>query len=520
MRLINTTTLALEEFHGDRIPVYAILSHTWGDDEVTFQHFTTLPAAELAARRGFAKIRHTCRLARKSAIDWAWVDTCCIDKSSSAELTEAINSMFRWYAGARACYAYLADLEADAKEGGGGGFAHCRWFGRGWTLQELIAPRRLGFYNRDWEFQGEKTGLSAVLAEITGIGAGVLDDAGLLGTVPVAQRMSWAAGRQTTRAEDLAYCLVGIFGVNMPLLYGEGDRAFLRLQEEIIKESNDLTLFAWHAAPGAASAQKHWGILAPSARAFADCADIETWVDPMHNNECAMTSKGLRVTPVPGGGLRLGGDGAYVMNLQCHRRDRLENLGILLQQHGCDVYTRVRADTMSTAPRSSRDKYRMFYVLKTVSPARAVVLGTSHRRAIDLSRALASLAGLDIRLASLQPEGHWDGQRSLFLTRGTRNFNCQVRLEMRGPRGALCRMVMECRLAEDGLSVTLADEDEQNTEEHMLAAGFPKPHVSASPNQAAAARWSPTRWLAVRAVQDFVNGQPVYFVVVEKTGKK
>lgn len=577
MRLINTTTLILHNFPNTHppLPRYAVLSHTWDDperDEVTFQEFTQLsqplsPNDPVTKKKGFAKIQQTCRLARKSDIKWAWVDTCCIDKSSSAELTEAINSMFRWYAGAAVCYAYLADLEPEGGQGGpsqggkGGGsekgeegkgvkkgeegkgvkngdgkigsgvtgedhgehdslaqrvakFAHCRWFTRGWTLQELIAPRRLGFYNRKWEFQGEKTELSAILAEITNIRADVLHDAGLLPTVPVAQRMSWAASRQTSRVEDMAYCLLGIFDVNMPLLYGEGTKAFVRLQEEIIKESNDLTLFAWRIDTGHAS-QRHWGILAPSPSAFADCNDIEPWVDPMHNNECVMTSKGLRVTPLPGGGLRLGDDGTYVMNLQCHRRDRVENLGIFLQQHGCDVYTRVWPDKLSKAHRSDRDKYRMFYVAKAVPPVRSVVLTTSHRRAIDFSRALKMLETIGIRPANqtdaFDPEGHWDAQRSWFLTRGMRNFTCRVQLSGE-TKSKWDSMVMKCHLGEDGLSLSLDGLMDQR--EHNLDTLDPGPNDA--PKQAILVRWKPNQWFAFKISQEFVQGQPVYFILFEK----
>ncbi|KAK4182469.1 heterokaryon incompatibility protein-domain-containing protein [Podospora australis] len=343
MRVINTKTFKIEEFHGSNIPRYAILSHTWEEEEVSFQQFTQLSRGEMEKLKGFSKINNTCRLALDSGIEWAWVDTCCIDKTSSAELTEAINSMFRWYSDAEVCYAWLSDLETGGKTAYAESkwkdnasketeeqaaeqgraldkevkkYAHCRWFTRGWTLQELIAPARLGFYNRNWELQGEKSHMSAVLATITGISELVLLGEDSLASLSVAQRMSWAAKRETTRTEDMVYCLLGIFDVQLPLLYGEGSKAFTRLQDEIIRATNDLSLFAWRVDANQARSQKHWGILAPSPREFADCASIDLWVDPMLNSECVMTSKGLRVTPVPGGGLRLGEVGTYVMNLE------------------------------------------------------------------------------------------------------------------------------------------------------------------------------------------------------------
>ncbi|KAK3944376.1 HET-domain-containing protein [Diplogelasinospora grovesii] len=456
MRLIDAKTFELKEFMGSNVPQYAILSHTWEDGEVTFQDYTQLTRTELRKKKGYTKIERTCRLALNSGIKWAWVDTCCIDKTSSAELTEAINSMFRWYAESAVCYAYLSDLEADKKHDGTvEKYRHCRWFTRGWTLQELIAPRRLGFYNRKWEFQGEKQDLGAELAEITKISKRILGDSSLLQTVSVAQRMSWAAGRQTTRTEDMAYCLLGIFDVQIPLLYGEGSKAFTRLQEEVAKESNDLSLFAWRSA--STSSQKYAGILASSPDAFARSADIELWGYPMFNDECLMTSKGLRVTPSTGSGLAWGKDGTYVLGLKCHYQNSRKTLGIFLRQHGDDVYTRIWPDELA---QSSGDgdfgrivKNRTSYMMKTVTPVLSVSLTTSHRQAINLQNALKSLSkrGFSVADASFQPRGHWDSQREMFLTQGVSDFSYVVRFG-RSPLGPL---TLVCRLHSPDLSVSL-----------------------------------------------------------------
>ncbi|KAK0613304.1 heterokaryon incompatibility protein-domain-containing protein [Immersiella caudata] len=240
MRLINTSTGALEEFTGRNIPEYAILSHTWEEEEVTFKEYT---AGSYKTMKGYQKIESTCRLAREAGIRYAWVDTCCIDKSSSAELTECINSMYRWYGRSKICYVYLSDLPATALLEAG--LAQCRWFTRGWTLQELIAPKNVDFYDQDWHHRGEKASLLQDLSSITGIRPAILDHKEPLSVVPVAERMSWASRRQTTRVEDTSYCLLGIFGVYMPMLYGEEENAFRRLQEEIIKNTSDITIFAW-----------------------------------------------------------------------------------------------------------------------------------------------------------------------------------------------------------------------------------------------------------------------------------
>ncbi|KAH7083876.1 hypothetical protein FB567DRAFT_425731, partial [Paraphoma chrysanthemicola] len=169
-------------------------------------------------------------------------DWCCIDKSSSSELSESINSMFQWYQNAEVCYVYLADLATDSDVSRN---SLCRWFTRGWTLQELVAPKVVKFYDYKWNAIGTKVGLAHVISSSTSIPSHLLLGRSALSDSSIATRMSWAAQRQTTRLEDLAYCLLGIFEVNMPLIYGEDLRAFRRLQEELIKRNNDLTVFAW-----------------------------------------------------------------------------------------------------------------------------------------------------------------------------------------------------------------------------------------------------------------------------------
>ncbi|KAI0458839.1 heterokaryon incompatibility protein-domain-containing protein [Xylaria acuta] len=237
MRLINTTTFDICEFPGDSTADYAILSHTWGEEECTLRDMLR---HDVELRKGYAKIKFCCEQAVRDGLNWAWVDTCCIDQTSTAELSEAINSMFRWYSNAKVCYAYLADVT------GQDGFASSRWFSRGWTLQELIAPKVVRFYSSDLMLLGSKLELEDTLQTITGIDTFVLST-GNFSQVCVAKRMSWAAKRDTTRVEDQAYSLMGIFCVNMPLIYGEGKNAFLRLQQEIMRVSDDQSLFAWGA---------------------------------------------------------------------------------------------------------------------------------------------------------------------------------------------------------------------------------------------------------------------------------
>jgi hypothetical protein len=259
MWLINTTTLKLEEFIGEDIPEYAILSHRWRAEEVLFHEIDT-PTAY--SKKGYAKIKATCQRAKDDGIGYAWIDTCCIDKKSSAELSEAINSMYQWYAKSKVCYAYLDDVVSERN------LHKSEWFTRGWTLQELIAPSSLLFLTSKWEELGNKEMMSYEIAYITGIERAVLTGNTAL-AVSVAKRMSWASKRRTTRVEDRAYSLMGLFDVNMPLLYGEGEKAFMRLQEEIMRRSDDESLFAWDR-----DEVGHSGLLASTPDRFAACKQM------------------------------------------------------------------------------------------------------------------------------------------------------------------------------------------------------------------------------------------------------
>ncbi|KAF2675276.1 HET-domain-containing protein, partial [Microthyrium microscopicum] len=240
-----------EEFVRDEdIPAYAILSHTWGNDEVTYKDMNKNRALA-ESKPGYRKIEFCAKRIRDDGIEHFWVDSCCINKSSSAELSEAINSMYRWYRNAAVCYTFLSDVPTrldgaapEADEAWWKKFRDARWFSRGWCLQELIAPQRLVFFSENGIHLGTKKSMAVELQAITGVPISVLVT-GNVSKSSVAQRMSWAAHRSTSRAEDIAYCLMGIFEVNMAMLYGEGERAFLRLQEEIIKTSDDMSLFCW-----------------------------------------------------------------------------------------------------------------------------------------------------------------------------------------------------------------------------------------------------------------------------------
>jgi hypothetical protein len=279
MRLIHTRTLELREFFDDNVPKYAILTHTWGNEEVGFQEWNAWEPS-LTTKAGYHKIRGACNQALRGGLQWIWVDTNCIDKSSSAELSEAINSMYTWYRNSEICYAFLSDVPdvpdlSPAEHDPLSNFRKSRWFTRGWTLQELIAPPKLIFYSKSWTEIGERsTSLSKTIAKATGIDELYLTGERHIGLVSAGQKMSWLSRRRTSRLEDMAYCMLGIFDVNMPLLYGEGAKAFIRLQEEIVKISDDHTIFCWN---WDSSVPDTWAsMLAPSPKTFEYSGVYET----------------------------------------------------------------------------------------------------------------------------------------------------------------------------------------------------------------------------------------------------
>jgi hypothetical protein len=345
MRLLHSTSLEFEEFEIEEFeteqrknPKYAILSHTWGkaSDEVSFQELPHLRAATEGQKLGFHKIKRCGEVAAAANIDYIWVDTCCIDKTSSAELTQGINSMYFWYQQAEVCYVYLADVSSKelAKSayplGNHPSFCESKWFTRGWTLQELIAPKDVYFYSSEWELIGKKDDMLKVLHKITEIHPGALKKGTPIKRFSVAERMSWAAKRETTRSEDTAYCLMGIFDVNMPLLYGEGmKKAFIRLQEEIMRSSDDQSIFAW--VDEKAAPEKFSGLLATHPKYFLKSKNIRSIGVWAKSGPFETTNKGLRVQLYLA---RMDKDGKYIACLDCREPDhqRLGTLAIPLQR--------------------------------------------------------------------------------------------------------------------------------------------------------------------------------------------
>jgi hypothetical protein len=426
MRLINTTNHRFEEFIGSEIPGYAILSHTWEEGEVSYKDMGSL---SFRLMRGWRKIKMACRLAKKAGLEYAWIDTCCIDKSSCAELTEAINSMYRWYGRSSVCYAYLSDLPASSDLNTE--LPKCRWFERGWTLQELIAPNDVFFYDKGWNCRGSKGDdfFKPLLTNITGIPESILVHSTPVSDLSVAQRMSWAAGRTTTRIEDTAYCLLGIFDINMPLLYGEEEKAFRRLQEDIIKSTADSSIFAWTHPPLSTVSSApisvrrvYSGVLADSPSRFAACGDFTKIPNHEPGQFSGISAQALRTyihliaQPVIKGQTH-----RYILPLHCceESKSRLP-LGVRLRKCGPSQFvrddpTKLVEITDDFDPWAPTERY-----LLTALPPE---LDIRSPRCSSDSIARMRSGGLQLRLPSTLslyeavPWGRWDDEDGLFFVR-------------------------------------------------------------------------------------------------------
>ncbi|KAI0876492.1 HET-domain-containing protein [Hypoxylon argillaceum] len=459
MRLLHCESLTFEEFVHD-VPRYAILSHTWGDEEVSLDDMKRKAAPSRAA--GYDKITATCRIAQAQGLDYAWIDTCCIDKSSSAELSEAINSMFAWYRDAAVCYAWLSDYAQDAAFGLtdeatlasfgsrestaeqerwysdpppltskeldmrnhiGQGLKKCRWFSRGWTLQELIAPRHVEFYDCHWNCFGSKRQLAPILSWITGIDSAVLKGRPL-DQVLVGRRMSWAASRQTRRVEDMSYCLLGLFDINMPLLYGEGAKAFTRLQEEIIRSSNDLSIFAWTAALGDPRPFRSLWASAPSE--FKSCQFlVKPALEWNVRGEYSITSRGLRTTDmiriVRGEASR---KGSYFLPLDCaDARQKKDIRFVSLEQYGPSLFARRKPwlyDTVVDIDVSQASRLpQPQYICCRESPDLGTMVRTSRVGSVQID---FSIEAFDETSVTAQPETDWDLRNSVLLSYRRQQF--------------------------------------------------------------------------------------------------
>jgi Heterokaryon incompatibility protein (HET) len=477
MKLINTHTLEIKSIADPVREEYAILSHTWDEDEVTYQDMSDIALA--VGRKGFAKVQNTCLLAKANGIDYVWIDTCCIDKTSSAELSEAINSMFNWYKRATVCYAFLSDLPKNCHESDSPSMEdlkNCRWFTRGWTLQELIAPTEVLFLDEDWTLRCTKTGLNQQISSITFVDEEVLADSSKLWSISLAQRMSWASMRHTTREEDMAYCLLGIFDVNMPMIYGEGQKAFIRLQEEILKKTTDLSIFAWQTTD---TRSLYRGLLARSPPEFRQCGDIILNTDQFRfRDEISITNRGIRINAILHHSKTWGGN--YMMDLDCYRGERRSNARVsILLKRTTDGYVRVHPQRL--ASESPFNQRRTIYVKPDLGTT-SKTIEDDHDYGISLSF-LAGNKTNTVYSVEAVPNTFWDANELVFFTKGLTRFTGFVRFCVSPTMSTDLNQTPEEISKRDGLKVlVVCDLDEV---EGLKAGVFGEPDLSPDAGMAA-----------------------------------
>ena len=447
MRLLDVSgrgaTKELKDFVDPEIPAYAILSHTWEQEEVTFQD---LGDPESLRDRGYAKINQTCAIAAQDGFRFAWVDTCCIDKTSSAELSEAINSMFYWYERAEICYVYLSDLPpgADLESALGA----CRWFTRGWTLQELIGPRNMVFYDSEWNARGTKMDLSDLLSTITGIPASLLRHTKSLSEFNIARKMSWASQRRTTRIEDMAYCLLGIFDVNMSPRYGERTKAFTRLQQTILQQPTaELSIFAWTDDEGACP--NICSVLAPSPRQFRSCSFIEGGLEDSTYRGFANATRGIQVKAAILEFISNDPKKKAVLSIQAIRDDAI--LGVSLRKISGSVYARLSPSTLVTLSGPGESYYRtsiQTIFLASLIPPRFPFHGAGNpvlgNRSCALRLDIRNRTGIPqlelspYRPVAVYPLGQWDNHDQVLFGTDTISLGWGVfvlKLQVKSPLG-------------------------------------------------------------------------------------
>lgn len=244
MKLLHIKTCQVVEVPDSQLPTYAVLSHTWSNQDILASNCR---ADDLRRLEVHERTIRACQSAAHRGITHLWVDCLCIDSSSSADLDEAVNGSLRRLKKSSVCLAYLDDLPADGPPLDESIWRRCRYWKRAWTLQELIVPTKVEFFDKQWNYRGSKASsdLLPLLSSITGVPRSVLLDGNTLSGISLAVRISWSAGRSTRREEDAVYSLAAITGASMLVRYGEVERAFLQLQEEILNDTKDGSIFAW-----------------------------------------------------------------------------------------------------------------------------------------------------------------------------------------------------------------------------------------------------------------------------------
>lgn len=500
MRLINVKTFRLEEFPGSHVPPYAILSHTWGPDSEELSSRDIEDGNIDKPGIGSIKFRGCCQLAVKDNLSYAWIDTCCIDKTNLAELSEAINSMFRWYQSAIICYAFLSDVPDDENiYEEGSNFQKSRWFRRGWTLQEILAPKKLRFYGiialsdtssaqdafngnvaQDWHLFGTKGNMSTTISLITGIPREYLLGVARLHDASVAQRMSWAAHRETKRKEDLAYCLLGIFNITMPMIYGEGcDQAFFRLQEQIMKVTRDDSILAWGLTNGPSSNKT---CMATSGRAMAK-SPLD-FANSGHIIRRDQPSQYTRPVDISGGSIRVYLSLITTLNTQvgllsCGPENNAQQVvGIPLVElpaGASDEYIRPQKYSSSLYSIAPPENLAKLIQIKLDSQDSASVdsnWGYFHYEEEEFSK-------IDLKMIEVTPQTCWDKERALIIfptENGTDTVSRPVLLRLRNDKRDSKDFIIVIRYKDqrlDALAECLVFISSRNTSLEKLSKNLP-----------------------------------------------
>ncbi|XXH06186.1 hypothetical protein Hte_012632 [Hypoxylon texense] len=405
-RTLKERTVVFDSQEPDDVK-YLILSHCWGrpggndawihdgQEYVYRDVLASLPPASKPA--GFEKIVRACELAHRAKIKYVWIDTCCLDQTNSSEISHGINSMFKWYHKSSFCVVYLADVtwtsnmsRKELKRQLG----NSRWLERAWTLQELIAPKEIRFYNREWNYMDTKAGLVDEIDEITHIDYRILKGLSSCSMCSIAHRMSWAAKRKATRPEDIAYSLLGIFNVHLPIIYGEGLRnAFYRLQQAIAITTSELSIFGWggRLSPSGSS----------SSSVFADSpADFQSSYGLIGNipeRHYELTNKGVRII--------------YALRkVKVEERDKR----IFLRKIDNEVF--IRADA-GPPKQYTHDEYQKFSKTPTQTFYIISSLDDYYSRMSDNQDAVFIPQNKNIEIVKAAPEAAWDHERGVFFSR-------------------------------------------------------------------------------------------------------
>jgi len=389
--VLNTETLQVKK--DVSVHSYAILSRRWDDEEIKFDMLNDVDL------RGSFKIVGACHKAREKKLEWLWIDSVCMDKDNDAETTKSLNSMFEWYSNAEVCLTYLRDVDSSASNLHT--FESCEqpgqksvWFTRGWTLQELLAPTNMEFYEKAWKLIGEKADLLEDLHRATDIDQRYLKGGTAFREASLATRMSWMAGRNTKYVEDIAYSMLGILDVNMQPLYGEGVKAFMRLQRELIDNSTDESIFAWTTCPQGLKCYRRdeawrpesWGLLAPSPDCFRDSRDLvlppEDQIEPRLDGGYRWAQQGVQFMVPQKSGTDVTNwlglprtEIKFALNCWSYKGRKQETVIIRLLKSG-NAYKRVRCHDLDTKPGKKPSSNRVFGIEQVVTRPLMVVQPT------------------------------------------------------------------------------------------------------------------------------------------------